>query len=607
MMSSFCAISAAGGSDFDIGPGMAAKLLASRPDCASHLLQTQKAEIAVAAIRPDDRAAGSALLDNGLLIVCSARIDRREQLAAALGEFAPQTISPSPAEWIAAAWRRWGSDCPQHLYGDYAFFVRDSVAGKNFCARDHAGTRPLFYTRNAKRFVCASDITTLLNLPDISLELDESFIAGTQLEASFQPHAHSFYRDIERLPAGHCLLLDDCGFKIWQWWQPGKVPVRSEISDDEAITETHMLLTQAISDRVIGAKRLGFHISGGLDSSLVASMAVSAARQHGVHAEYGYCWQQLQGVDPKEPEARWITNMGEYLGLKLRAPPLLADDVVQLLARDWTRHPDAKHMLHENAVQQVAAADGVTRILSGWGGDEGISFSGRGHKAHLLATGRWLALWREANQKTVAGGLRVFYEAARLLFWSLQPEPSVAARIRQGKTLLDPKFALRAKPYKRPRIREIGVRNLQLSLLQHGAISSRVEDWAISGAEYGIEYAYPLLDRALLEFVLTLPPRMFMRGGEKRWLMREVLRGHVPELIRTNKSKVETVRVDQMEAVLVDAYRTIGGMLAERPVPPERAKYLDMAKLQQRLEKVDHTGSARDRPLRLAIQLLDLT
>ncbi len=606
-MSSFCALSVPDHSDFEMGPGIAAGLLLSRPDCAAHMLHTPKAQIAVAAIRPGDRANGFGLLDNGLLIVCSARIDRRQQLAKALGEFAPTTSNPNPAEWIAAAWRRWGTDCPQYLYGDYAFFVHDSAAGKSFCARDHIGARPFFYTRATKQFICASDIETLLRSPDVSHALNEPFVAGTQLEPAFEPHAHSFYRDIYRLPAGHCLLLKDDELRTWQWWQPGATPVRSAIRDEEAIAETNMLLTQAISDRVIGAGQLGFHISGGLDSSLVASMAMAAAGEHNVPAQYGYCWQALDGVNSDEPEASWIGAMGDYLGLKLRAPALLADDVAQLLARDWTRHPDPKNMFHESAVQKAAAADGVTVILSGWGGDDGLSFSGRGHKAHLLATGRWLSLWRQRHQKGVVGGLRVFYEAVRLLFWNLWPEPSVSARIRRGKSLISPTFAARVKPLKRPRIREIGVRNLQLTLLNHGAISSRTEDWAISGAEHGIEYAYPLLDRALLEFVLTLPPRMFLRDGEKRWLMREVLRGHVPELIRTNTSKVETVRVDQLEAVLVDAYRTIGRMLSERAVPPERVKYLDMTKVRQRLEKVDCTGSARDRPLRLAIQLLDLT
>lgn len=606
-MSRFCALSVPDSSSFAIAPGTATDLLANRPECKSHRLGVRAAEIAVAAIREADCPERWAMLDDGLLVACSARIDRREQLAKALGEYTPKISNPSPAEWIAAAWRCWGTDCPQHLYGDYAFFVHDSVTGQCFCARDHAGSRPFFYTSTAERFVCASDMATLLNLPDLSLELDESVVAGTQLEPSFQPHAHSFYRDICRLPAGHCLLLHDGAIQTWQWWKPGAAPVRTDISDREAIAESRKLLAQAISDRVMGVKQLGFHISGGLDSSLVASMALPMARDYGVRAENGYCWQQLVNVDPNEPEARWISSIGAFLGLKLRAPALSTENTVALLARDWARNPDAKHLLHEDAVQRIAAEDGVTMILSGWGGDEGLSFSGRGLKAHLLATGRWLALWREANQKTVMGVLRVFYEALRLLYWNLRPEPSVRARINQGKSLVNPALPARIKPLSQPRIREIGVRQTQLALLQHGAISSRAEDWAISGAQHGIEYSYPLLDRALLEFVLTLPPRMFLRNGQKRWLMREIMRGQVPELIRSNTSKVETLRVDQLEAVLVDAYRAISRMLAERPIQPAQAKYLDMAKVQQRLQKVDRTGSARDRPLRLAVQLLDLT
>jgi asparagine synthase (glutamine-hydrolysing) len=138
-------------------------------------------------------------------------------------------------------------------------------------------------------------------------------------------------------------------------------------------------------------------------------------------------------------------------------------------------------------------------------------------------------------------------------------------------------------------------------------LTDRIEDWAISGAEHGIEYCYPLLDRALLEHILTLPPRMFVRKGERRWLVREVARGLVPELIRTNTSKNEVARGRQLEHALADAYREITRMLNEKPEPPAHAKYLDMEKVRKRLEKVDNTNSGRDKHLRRAIQLLDLT
>lgn len=519
---------------------------------------------------------------DGLLVACDARM-----------------AGGAAAKQIVAAWRRWGADCAEHLYGDYAFFLHDRANRESFCARDHIGSRPLFYVGSGGGFACASDIPTLLALPDISHELDEDFIAASQLERFFEPGDGSFYRAIRRLPAGHCLHRSDAGTKIWRWWQPETLPVRKDIGDAEAVAETRALLKVAIAERLEGAGKVALHLSGGIDSSLVASLVVAKTK-----AEHAYCWQDLTGTAASEPEAEWIEAIANQLELKVASPKLSVREMAALLARDWARNPDARNLLHEAAVQKAAAQAGVTTIFSGWGGDEGLSFHGRGHKPMLFATGRWLELLRIAETPGLRGGLAEFYSAARRLARDFRPRPFLRSRTIAA-SLVDPAFARRARPRPEPRFREFRTRPTQLQLLQT-ILTSRIEDWAISGADHGIEYVYPLLDRALLEYVVTLPPRMFVRAGGRRWLVREVARGLIPELIRLNSSKNEAARGRQLHAQLADAYREIALMLEKMPQPPSRAKYLDMTKVRQRLERVDRQHNGADRRLRLAIQLLDL-
>lgn len=76
-----------------------------------------------------------------LIVVADARIDGQADLRAALADLAPPADAPAAA-LIAAAWRRWGADCPLFLYGDYAFVLHDRDSGTSFAARDHVGARP---------------------------------------------------------------------------------------------------------------------------------------------------------------------------------------------------------------------------------------------------------------------------------------------------------------------------------------------------------------------------------------------------------------------------------------------------------------------------------
>jgi asparagine synthetase B (glutamine-hydrolysing) len=81
------------------------------------------------------------------------------------------------------------------------------------------------------------------------------------------------------------------------------------------------------------------------------------------------------------------------------------------------------------------------------------------------------------------------------------------------------------------------LRAYQLSKIRSGQMTHRIEGWAAMGAEYGMQYAYPLLDRRLVEFALGLPPEMYVRDGWNRWLFRRAMAGILTEEIRWFTSK----------------------------------------------------------------------
>jgi len=123
-------------------------------------------------------------------------------------------------------------------------------------------------------------------------------------------------------------------------------------------------------------------------------------------------------------------------------------------------------------------------------------------------------------------------------------------------------------------------RATHLCYLDNGHLSERTDSWSSSGAAFGIQYAYPLLDRRLIEWALTLPDSM-VGGG--RHLMREALRDVIPDEVRLNTDKsdpsrdtsraIEVVRARGLDltvnpdlAPLVDLSRFTTQLLSERPV-----------------------------------------
>jgi asparagine synthase (glutamine-hydrolysing) len=544
--------------------------------------------------------------DGNLLVAANARLDHVPELLQELGSNTHLNAPSGAAKMIAAAWEKWGTRCPEKLYGDYSFVVFDAAKRAIFCARDHIGTRPFFYALDAERLAFASSIPALLACPGLPQDLDESYVATALLDRAFEPRGGSFYRAIRRLPAGHSLHFVNGQATIERWWNPESNTVLNGISEDEAIAETRRLLDQAVLNRLEGAKGFALHLSGGIDSTVIAAIAVPELAVRCLPSPPGYCWHEVQPDAPPDSEAGWSEAARAALGLSLTSPHLSADELAEMLARDWARCPDVRNLFHEAAIQRAAAGQNVEVILSGWGGDECVSFHGRGLMPKLFVTGRWSALWHQASAPGIRGGLQAIYGAIRRLVIDFKPQASQQGRITSGKSLINPDFARRTKTVPQPRFREFGVQETQLSLLRNSSIAGRIEDWAISGAEQGIEYRYPMLDRRLLEYVLSLPPEMFRRDGEERWLIRQVSRGLIPELVRCNVSKSEPMRGQQLEAALGKAFRLIQQKLKNRSAPPERVHFIDMNKFNARLSRAVETGSGRDRALRLAIQFLDI-
>jgi asparagine synthase (glutamine-hydrolysing) len=510
----------------------------------------------------------------GLTITADARLDNRDELFSALRVPQFDRMGMPDSRLILLAYLKWGEDTPIHLLGDFAFAVWDERKRRLFCARDILGVMPLYYHYQGGRFAFASDIQAMLDLEGVLPVLDLTTLAGYLDRRPAVHLTRSFYRDVAKLPPAHALVVDAGGLRQWAYWHPEDAPNVRYRSDEDYVEALRDLLHQAVACRLRANYPIGAHVSGGLDSSTVAVLAARALRAEGRQLTMGYsCSPPLrEGEDylPGDERLR-VDSLSAQEGFPIRYVDLTPEDGIAPLLRDITVRP-TETLLKEQVVARLAGQAGVRVILSGWGGDELISFNGRGFYAEMFWHGHWRTLWREAASE----GRSLWRVLGSQVFLPLVPakirralRPAAGRRFHDHSETLSPYVspALEARLRlaglgKPPRdLRAASVREMQLGLLRNGHLSWRLESWACEGATHTIQYRYPLLDRRILEFAMGLPATMYVREGRRRYVFQRAAADILPADVLENCSKRdpavgvhESLR-PQSAALLLDVFR----------------------------------------------------
>ena len=199
-----------------------------------------------------------------LWLKANARIDGRDELIRKLAV----TNSPTDDELILHAYEAWGEDCVKHLIGDFAFAIWDGR--RLFCARDHFGVKPFFFTHTPESFNFSSVLNELR--PTVSDKLNEIAIGDYLLFGVNQDQSTTIFEDIKRLPPGHTLTVAKDAIKIQRYWTPS-LPAEVRFRDQESYVERFReLFALAVADR-LRIDRVAISMSGGLDSTSLAAVA----------------------------------------------------------------------------------------------------------------------------------------------------------------------------------------------------------------------------------------------------------------------------------------------------------------------------------------------
>jgi len=212
-------------------------------------------------------------------LVTDARIDNRDgliRLLKAEGQDV-QNHSTDP-ELIAHAYDTWGADCTNHLIGDFVFAIWDQSRRRLFCARDHYGIKPFFYSRIGDTLIFSNSINCIRQYPGFSSKLNNQAVLDFLLFGMNLEVGTSIFDQIKRLPPAHQIVLEGEDLKLQKFWSLSPSPdIRYKKSADYIDHFNHLIST-AVSDR-LRTENTAIEMSGGMDSTSVSAIAKSIIDQ----------------------------------------------------------------------------------------------------------------------------------------------------------------------------------------------------------------------------------------------------------------------------------------------------------------------------------------
>ena len=491
----------------------------------------------------------------GLVVAADARIDNRDELFDALGAGPSERVSFSDDRLILEAYERWGEACAQRLIGAFAFVVWDERRRTLFCARDHVGIRPFYYHDGAELFAFASDVKALLALDGVPQRTDEDALIAHYAHAYSYLAERTHFQDIAKLPGAHTLSVTPGGSRKQRYWSPGAAAPARGLDEPAYIGQLRAQLEVAVHCRLRAVEPVGTHLSGGLDSSAVTALASQRLRAEGRPLRHVFSWSPPFDRTAAVPddERALIEALCRQEDLQCHYTELRPEDYKRYLQRDIRLEP-TETLEHELTASESAVGHGIGVVLSGWGGDEGVSNKGVGCFAGLLSAGRWRELgraWAAARRRGAGAGGLVLRTAEPFL-----PEVVAQALLERGRFFRDldariggdapdilrrgRQLLLEARAKGWPKV---GVRRNQAARFAFGHLAYRMEAWAHHGASRGIDYRFPLLDRRLLDFAVSVPDTLYGQAGWSRYPMRRAMDDLLPREIAWNPSKREEAKL----------------------------------------------------------------
>jgi asparagine synthase (glutamine-hydrolysing) len=452
-------------------------------------------------------------------------------------------------ETILHLYEEHGPDCVNHLRGMFAFAIWDQKQRQLFIARDRFGVKPLYYVQTGDGSIYfASELKALLEARAITPELN--YAALPDYLANHAPSGeYTLYRRVKRLLPGHTLLWRDGKIEINKYWDLSfQSDDRAVCSDADYVAEWSDLFRESVRLRLMADVPLGMFLSGGIDSSAIAAVMSGMVAEPIKTFSVAFAEREANEL----AYARLISDAFKTNHHEIVVSP---EDFFSVLPKlVW--HED-EPLAHPSSVALYFVSELASRhvkvVLTGEGSDEVLGGYGRYRKTILNSKlgNQYQRLTPELLRKAIRKQIKALSPASRLrqklsrTFLTLSPDLesiyfdnfAVFPRSLQHQLLTaEAREQVEPDPYRvmRGLLTETDATSL-LDQLLYADTKTYLHELLMKQDQMSmaasIESRVPFLDHKLVEFSAALPERMKLRGATTKYILRESMKGLLPEAI----------------------------------------------------------------------------
>lgn len=453
-------------------------------------------------------------------------------------------------EVILAAYLIYGIECLKKFNGMWAIAIWDEKEKVLFCARDRFGIKPFYYSVGHDFFAFASEIKSLLVLPEISREVNQRACYRFLRFGEVYFEEQTFFSEICSLPPAHFMRISPDGVVKEQYWSLPSDIQSSDIPMNDSIQIFKDLLTDSVRLRLRSDVPVGSCLSGGLDSSSIVALMHGLLKETEstapVHV-FSACY-----VDKRFDERDFIQQLLNQYSLQehyLFPEPQVLEQDLPALVQMQDEPFGSLSIFAQWCVMRKASESGIKVLLDGQGSDEMLA--GYGYDsffwAELLRKGHFRTLFSE--WKSVAGSTDIASFTRRLMRM-LAPElatswlgrKSVASNLFQSDFIdaWHQSDGLKSGSYSGGVLRQELKQEFQTRL----PALLRYEDR--NSMAFSLESRVPFLDHRLVEFAFSLPDEALIHQGWSKWILRQSMQGILPESIQWRKDKMGFVTPQEL-------------------------------------------------------------
>lgn len=469
--------------------------------------------------------------DKQLALVCNGEIYNHAELRTELKTKGHEFRTGSDVEVILHLYEEYGVDFPKYLNGQFAIALYDGHKEEMMLVRDQVGICPLFYTVTDGRVIFASEIKGILEYPGVERKLNLKAV-DQLMNFPGVVSPNTFFENVYSLKAGHMLLFSPEREPVeTEYWDLLYSPEEEEDKGEAYYTERlRELLKTAIERRLIAEYPVGFYVSGGLDSSLVACNI----GKYRMDSRYSFSAEIGSGdldesrfqkmVKEVVNSHHYVTKVGEKEIWKH-----LPDVIYHAEGAVKESYDVAAYLLSELVNESPARA-----VLTGQGSDE--YFCGYvGYMVDLFRNMQKGQMTKEECEmnEMLWGDPYFRYERnhseirdihAKLYHKDIRGEHSKFAAWKES-----PIDVNKVKNLSTQRRRSYIDNKLRLSdhlLTEHGDRMFMA---------HSVEGRHPFLDAEVIRFVTTMPDKYKLKGVNEKYILKKAGEGIVPEPILKRK------------------------------------------------------------------------